>query len=158
MIADPRPRPRYVSDFAFPSEDEHQGGKLPVWELITFEDQSGPIDYNGKQRGVWVMSDLESQEKCRTYHINQNSGHVRLIFISYKTVDDPLESLKEVFIKDLNLPEIVDSLRIVKLGRQRLIFELPNAIDALFTLENFCDLYYSKSHINYEILSAEDEF
>ncbi|KAH8267511.1 hypothetical protein KR018_010646, partial [Drosophila ironensis] len=153
LIADPRAR--YVSDFSFPTEEEHEKPRVPFWELIISDEKIKP-DSEQHNPPVWVMKDNTNLDKCRTYHIDDSSGHVRLIFISYKTVADPLEKLKEVLTGDLNLPELVKSLKLIKLGRQRLVFELPSAIDALFALENYCKLFYTTPHISYEILSVEE--
>uniref|UniRef100_A0A6P4FXM9 Uncharacterized protein LOC108052127 n=1 Tax=Drosophila rhopaloa TaxID=1041015 RepID=A0A6P4FXM9_DRORH len=138
-FANPKP---YVSDFVFPTE---QGST----------DQTTESADNNGQRGVWVTSDIKSQDKCPDFHLDDSHGYVRLIFISYNKVNDPLESLNKALIGELNLPELVNSLRVVNRGRRRLIFELPSAIDAFLTLNSYCKLYHDRHDLTYEIFNVE---
>jgi len=79
-----------------------------------------------------------------------------LIFISYKKLEDPLQSLKRVLVEELNLPELVSSVRVLKRGKHRLVFELPSSIDALLALNGYCNLYKNRQDRTYEILSVEN--
>ncbi|KAI8042877.1 uncharacterized protein LOC128261630 [Drosophila gunungcola] len=144
----------YVNDFVFPSEDEQNKREYPLWEPIKVDQGTESSDYNG-QRGVWVTSDIKSMDKCRDFQLDESSGHVRLIFISYKKVCDPLESLNRALTEELNLPELVFSVKVVKSGKSRLVFELPNAVDAFLTLNNYCKLCHDRHNLTYEILNVE---
>ncbi|KAH8281762.1 hypothetical protein KR054_002829, partial [Drosophila jambulina] len=146
----------YVNDFVFPSDDENENQKLPLWEPITFTDKSESESNKYEIRqGQWVMSDIKNLDKCRNFNIVTSSGHIRLIYISYKNVANPLESLKEVIVENLLLPEMCNYLKIIKRGRQRIVFEV-NAMYALLTLQRYCQLYYKSGHLNYEILATEE--
>ncbi|KAH8248875.1 hypothetical protein KR032_003937, partial [Drosophila birchii] len=148
----------YVNDFVFPSDDdENQNQKLPLWDAITYTEKSETESniYN-KQNGQWVESDVKNLDKCRNFNIVTSAGHVRLIYISYKNVANPLESLNEVLVHDLEIPEVRNTLKIIKRGKQRLVFEVPNAIYALLALQKYCQLYNASGHLNYEILATEE--
>ncbi|KAH8238666.1 hypothetical protein KR038_010577, partial [Drosophila bunnanda] len=147
----------YVNDFVFPSDDENENQKLPLWEQITYTEKS--VSESNKyhlHHGQWVVSDVKDLDKCRNLNILTSSGHARLIYISYKNVANPLESLKEVLVHDLEIPEVCNTLKIIKRGRHRLVFEVPNEIYALLTLQKFCQLYSESGNLNYEILATEE--
>lgn len=145
-----------MNDFVFPSEEKNENQRLPLWEPITFYDHTESNNYDGPH-GEWVISDIKQLDKCRNFNIPVTSGPARLIYISYKNVADPVESLKEIFVSDLKLPELLNELQIVKRGKQRLVFEVPSAIYALLTLQRYCHLYNVNQHLNYEILSVEED-
>ncbi|KAH8393148.1 hypothetical protein KR200_008998, partial [Drosophila serrata] len=147
----------YVNDFVFPSDDENENQKLPLWEQITYTEKSEPeSNIYHLNHGQWVESDVKDLDKCRNFNIVTSSGHVRLIYISFKNVANPLESLKEVLAHDLENPEVCNTLKIIKRGSQRLVFEVPNAIYALLTLQKYCQLYSESGNLNYEILATEE--
>ncbi|XP_017047359.1 uncharacterized protein LOC108092334 [Drosophila ficusphila] len=148
-------KPTYVTDFVFPSSDDRSNRENPLWEPLANGKGSEAGNFNG-QRGVWVTSDPKSVDKCRDFQFTESSGKVCMIFISYKKVSDPLDRLNKALVEDLNLPELVYSLRVVKRGRRRLVFELPSAIDALLTLNSYCKLYQERKDLTYEILNAEE--
>ncbi|XP_016931549.3 uncharacterized protein [Drosophila suzukii] len=134
----------YVSDFVFPSEEDH---KPRIWEQVTEDQSSESRDYNGSNK---------SPDKCTDLHIDDSTGNACLIFISYKKLEDPLQSLKRVLVEELNLPELVSSVRVLKRGKHRLVFELPSSIDALLALNGYCNLYKNRHDRTYEILSVEN--
>ncbi|XP_016954767.1 uncharacterized protein LOC108027725 [Drosophila biarmipes] len=134
----------YVSDFVFPTEESH---KPRDWEQVTEDQSSEPRDFNGN---------IKSPDKCNELHVDDSTGNACMIFISYKKLEDPLESLKRALVEELNLPELVYSVRVVKRGKHRLVFELPSAIDALLALNGYCNLYKNRHDRSYEILSVEN--
>ncbi|KAH8352679.1 hypothetical protein KR084_005610 [Drosophila pseudotakahashii] len=143
-FAYPKARTSYVDDFVFPSDEKH----VPrSWEQLT-DKSTESRDHN---------DDVKSWDKCRDFHIDYSSGKVCLIFISYTKLEDPLQSLNKALVEDLNLPELVYSLRVVKRGKRRLVFELPSAIDAFLTLNSYCKLYHDRHDRTYEILNVEED-
>ncbi|KAH8308354.1 hypothetical protein KR059_011078, partial [Drosophila kikkawai] len=138
----------YVTDFVFPPADENQY----LWEPIN----NGILESKNFDllHGKWLVSDMKDLDKCRNFNNVSPSGHVRLIYISYANVANPLESLKEALYNDLKIPKIGNTLEIVKRGRKRIVFGMPNAMFALFILQRYCLLYHKSGHLNYEILGA----
>ncbi|EDV57495.2 uncharacterized protein LOC6542257 [Drosophila erecta] len=136
-FADPRVK-AYVNDFVFPTEDEHV---IPPWQQFT----------NGHSS---QSRDLKLS-KCSDIRVEDSSGKARLIFISYQKVEDPLQSLKKQLGGELNLPELVDSIKVVRRGKNRLVFDMPSALDALFTLNSYCNLYRDRHDFTYEIITVE---
>ncbi|XP_039487019.1 uncharacterized protein LOC120448869 [Drosophila santomea] len=132
-FAYPRAKTSYVNDFVFPTDEVDV---IRPWHQYT----------NAR--------DLKLA-KCTDFRMEDSSGSARLIFISYRKVEDPLQSLKKVLNGELNLPELVDSLNVVSRGKNRLVFELPSALDALFTLNSYCNLYHDRNDSNYEIINVE---
>ncbi|EDW87412.2 uncharacterized protein LOC6526592 [Drosophila yakuba] len=129
----PRAKTSYVNDFVFPTDEVDV---IRPWHQYT----------NAR--------DLKLA-KCSDFRGEDSSGSARLIFISYGKVEDPLQSLQKVLNGELNLPELVDSLKVVSRGKNRLVFELPSALDALFTLNSYCNLYHDRNDSNYEIINVE---
>ncbi|XP_033165567.1 uncharacterized protein LOC117144489 [Drosophila mauritiana] len=137
-FAYPRAKNSYVNDFVFPTEDEHV---IPPWQQYSNEHSSQSRDLK--------------LAKCTDFQLDNASGNARLIFISYKKVEDPLQSLKKALVEELNLPELVVSLKVVRSGKNRLVFELPSALDALFALNSYCNRYRDRNDLTYEIISVQ---
>ncbi|XP_043662781.1 uncharacterized protein LOC122626551 [Drosophila teissieri] len=137
-FAYPRAKTSYVNDFVFPTDDVDV---IRPWQQYTNEHSSQSRDLK--------------LAKCTDFRMEDAAGTARLIFISYRKVEDPLQSLKKVLNGELNLPELVDGLRVVSRGKNRLVFELPSALDALFTLNSYCNLYRDRNDANYEIINVD---
>ncbi|XP_017075162.2 uncharacterized protein LOC108110576 [Drosophila eugracilis] len=132
-LADSKPGSKYVNDFMFPKEEQRS---IPIWEQIS------------KSKYV------KSLDKCRDFQLD-SLGNPRLTFISYNKFEDPHNLLNKALKEDLKLPELVFSIKVVRSQKQLLVFELPSAIDALLTLNRFCNLYHDQPFRTYEILNDE---